>query len=318
MTRPVARTRWIALGLAAALLGPASARAGKVGWLDEVVQQVVREAEVGGRAAARSEGRVAGGAAKLFARESEQTLEGLARRSDDLARVARRVDEPAEAALRARFGRLVKADPEMARTFAALGPAEKRLVVEMGETAQKLARRYPGQAEPMIRRLGVEGLSAVRAFGDDVAEVIVKEGPETIGVLRKTGRGGWRFFNETVLPHKKKLIAAGVFALFLADPEKFVDTAGRATQYAVDQFARAGVTLAGAVGGGAMRGLESAVGGMLAPLGLDSGPARWLAMGLAGLVALMALMVLLGLPLRWVVRPIAWPLRLFARRPRAA
>ncbi len=97
----------------------------------------------------------------------------------------------------------------------------------MGETAQTLARRYPGEAEPMIRKLGVEGMTAVRVYGADVAQVIAREGPETIGVLRKTGRGGWGFFTDTVLPHKKKLAAAGVLALFLANPEQFVDTAGK-------------------------------------------------------------------------------------------
>src|SRR4029077_16390739 len=127
---------------------------------------------------------------------------------------------------------------------------EKRLVVEMGETAQQLARRYPREAETMVRRLGPDGLTAVRVFGDDVAEVLVKEGPESLGVLRKAGRGGWSFFTTQVLPHKKKLAAAGVLAAFLANPDKFVDYAGQATEYAVREFAKAGVQLAGAGGGG--------------------------------------------------------------------
>jgi hypothetical protein len=312
------RTLTVAVGLlAVALLAPSPARAGKVGWLDEVVQQVVREAEEGAQVAARVEGRsVARAGGKLFAGQAEESLEALARRSDELARLARAGDEPAEAALRIRFNRLVGSDPQMARTFANLAPAEKRLVVEMGEAAQMIARRYPGQAEPMIRKLGVEGLAAVRTYGDDVAEVIVKEGPASIDVLRKTGRGGWRFFNDKVLPHKKKLIAAGVFGLFLANPEQFVDSAGRATQYAVEQFARAGVSLGGAIGGGAIRGLDTAVGGLLAPLGLNAGPIRWLVMGVALLVAVLALMALIGLPIRWVLRPFTWPLRKLVDRPR--
>ena len=147
----------------------------------------------------------------------------------------------------------------------------------MGETAQRLARRYPGQAETMIRTLGTEGLTATRVFGDDVAEVIVKEGPESLGVLRKTGRGGWSFFTREVLPHKKKLAAAGVLAAFMANPEKFVDYAGKATEYAVREFAKAGVQLAGAVGGGAARGLEASIGALLASYGLDVAAAalRW-------------------------------------------
>ena len=167
---------------------PAPAHAGKLSWLDELVQQVVREAQATGRAAARSgdTGRVAG---RLFVHEADVGLEVLARRSEDLARLGRRLDRPSEALLHSRFSRLLRHNPEAARTFAILAPAEKRLVVEMGETAQRLARRYPDQAETMIRRLGTEGLSAVRIYGDDVAEVIVKEGPESLGVLRKNGPG---------------------------------------------------------------------------------------------------------------------------------
>jgi hypothetical protein len=290
----------------------------KLGWLDEVVRQAVREAEAGSKSAARAEGRSARTVGRLFAREADEGLEVVARRSEDLARAARRVDEPAEAVLKTRFGRLVRPDPEMARTFSALAPAEKRLVVEMGETAQRLARRYPGQAETMIRKLGTEGMSAVRVYGDDVAEVIVKEGPESVGILRKTGRSGWSFYTGTVLRHKKKLAAAGVLALFLANPEKFVDTAGRATQYAVEQFAKAGIQLAGAVGGGAAKGLESAIGQQLAAYGMNSAFARKVGMGLAALVAFLATMVLLGLPARWVFRPLWWPLRWLHRPAQVA
>ena len=300
--------------LLAALATPAPALAGKLSWMDEFVQEVVRGAKAEGKAAARSEGVAARGAGRLFVREADEGLEALAKRSDDLARATRRVDAPAEALLETRFARLARAQPEAARTFRSLAPAERRLVVEMGETARRLARRYPDDAETLIRRLGVEGMTAVRVYGDDVAEVVAKEGPESINVLRKTGRGGWKFFTEAVLPHKKKLAAAGVLALFLANPDRFVDTAGRVTEYAVDQFARAGIGLAGAVGGGATRGLESAIGRALAAHGLDSVLVRRVGMGLAVLVIFLATMVLLGLPIRWVLRPLSWPLRLIRVR----
>jgi len=302
----------IGLGLAA----PAPASAGKLAWLDEVVQEVVREAGAGGRAAAKG-ARVGGdgasaalrGTGRLFTHEADEGLEVLARRSDDLARAGRRAESAGEGLLQRWFARLLPHDPDSVRTFSALAPAEKRLVVEMGETAQRLARRYPGQAEGMIRSLGTEGLSAVRVFGDDVAEVLVKEGPGGLGVLRKTRRGGWAFFTREVLPHKKKLIAAGVLAAFLADPDRFVDSAGRATEYATREFARAGVRLAGAVAGGAARGLEASVGEALNRYGLNLPVARYLGMGLACLVVVLAAMVLLGLPVRWVLRPFSWPLR---------
>jgi hypothetical protein len=279
---------------------PTPAHAGKLSWLDDVVRDVVRETEAGSRAAVRgAEGVSARAAGRLFVREADESLEVLAKRSDALARLGRRFEEPSEALLEARFNRLLRPDPETSRTFRSLAPAEKRLVVEMGETAQRLARRYPGQAERMIRNLGTEGMSAVRVYGDDVAEVIAKEGPETIGILRKTGRSGWNFFTQQVLPHKKKLLAAGVLAAFLANPEKFVDYAGRATEYAVREFGRAGIQLAG----GAVRGLDGALTRTLADYGLTSETARYVGMSLAGFVAIVATMVLIGLPVRWIFRP---------------
>jgi len=296
-------------------LFPEFAQAGKLSWLDDVVQEVIIEAKAGGKRlvrggdGARTELR---GAGRLFlTHDADETLEHLVRRSDELARAGRRVEQPAEALLQARFSRLLKQDPQALRTFSALEPAEKRLVVELGETAQQLARRYPRDAETMVRRLGPEGLTAVRVFGDDVAEVLVKEGPESLGVLRKAGRGGWSFFTREVLPHKKKLAAAGVLAAFLANPEKFVDYAGRATEFAVQEFAKAGIGLASAVTGGAARGLETTIGRTLAAYGLDFPLLRTIGMALAGLVAILSLLVLVGLPVRWMFRPFGFIFRPF-------
>ncbi|WP_254053579.1 hypothetical protein [Singulisphaera sp. GP187] len=308
---------FVVISFVAALAPLQSAQAGKLSWLDEVVQEVVLEAKAGGRVASGAEATATRSVGRLFVHEADEGLEVVARRSDDLARAGRRVDQPSEALLRTKFARLLPRDPEAARTFSALAPAEKRLVVEMGETAQRLARRYPDQAETMIRRLGTEGLSAVRVYGDDVAEVLAKEGPESLGVLRKTGRGGWTFFTDTVLPHKKKLLAAGVLGAFLADPDQFVDSAGRATEFAVREFAKAGVQLASALGGGAARGLESSIGQALATYGLNAPLLRQLGMAAAGLVVILAVMVILGLPIRWLFRPLTWPIRFVLNRKRS-
>lgn len=306
------------LGLLTVLALPLPARAGKLSWLDDVIQEVVLEAKAGGKATVREgHGAATRAAGRLFVHEADEGLEIAARRYDDLARVGRRVDQPSEALLRAKFSRLLPHDPDAARTFSALAPAEKRLVVEMGETAQRLARRYPGEAETMIRKLGTEGLSAVRVFGDDVAEVLVKEGPESLGVLRKTGRGGWKFFTEQVLPHKKKLVAAGVLAAFLANPDKFVDYAGQATEYAVREFSKAGIQLAGSLAGSASKGLETSIAQALASHGLNFVAFRYIGMGIAGLAVVLALMVILGMPIRWFFRPLTWPIRLVLNRRRA-
>jgi hypothetical protein len=303
----------LALLMVSGLAGPA--RAGKMSWLDDVVQEVIVEAKAGGKGLARE---IGGDGAKaevrragrlFLAHDADEGLEHLVRQSEELARAGRRVERPAEALLQSRFSRLMRQDPQTLRTFAALAPAEKRLVVELGETAQILARRYPAEAETMVRRLGPEGLTAVRVYGDDVAEVLAKEGTESIGVLRKTGRAGWSFFTDTVLPHKKKLAAAGVLAAFLADPEKFVDYAGKATEFAVREFAKAGIQLAAAVTGGAARGLENTVGEALSRYGLNLPLLRYLGMGLAGLVVVLSFLVVVGLPVRWMFRPVLWPFR---------
>jgi hypothetical protein len=303
----------LALMVLAGLAGPA--QAGKLSWLDDVVQEVIVEAKAGGKGLARE---VGGDGAKAEVRragrlflthDANEGLERLVRQSDELARAGRRVERPAEALLESRFSRLMRQDPQALRTFSALPAAEKRLVVELGETAQLLARRYPAEAETMVRRLGPEGLSAVRVYGDDVAEVLAREGTESIGVLRRTGRAGWSFFTNNVLPHKKKLLAAGVLAAFLANPEKFVDYAGQATTFAVQEFAKAGIQLAGAVSGGAVRGLENSIGQTLSSYGLNSPLLRYLGMGLAGLAALLSLLVMIGLPIRWLFWPVLWPFR---------
>lgn len=293
---------------------PQSVQAGKLSWVDDVVRRVIAESRAGTKTLARGGDGAAAelrGVGRLFAgHDAEEGLEQFVKRSDELARAGRRIERPSETLLQGRFSRLMGSDPQAIRGFSALEPAEKRLVVELGETAQRLARRYPQEAETMVRKLGPDGLTAVRVFGDDVAEVVVKEGPESLNVLRKTGKGGWTFFTQSVLPHKKKLAAAGVLAAFLADPDQFVDYAGQATEFAVREFARAGITLASAVGGGVARGLESSLGEALAARGLDTPLFRYVGMALAGLIAVGALLVVAGLPIRIMLWPFRLPLRL--------
>ena len=130
----------------------------------------------------------------------------------------------------------------------------------------------------------------------------------------RTGRGGWAFFTHEVLPHKKKLAAAGVLAIFLTYPDKFVDYAGQATEYAVREFAKAGIQLATATGGGAARGLEASIVQALANHGMNFAVLRFAGMGLASLVVVLASMVILGLPIGWLFRPLTWPIRLLRTR----
>ena len=102
----------LAATLAATLAVPSSAMAGKLSWLDDIVRQVVRDTRAEGRAGARTLERSSG---RLLVREADESLETLARRSDDLARIARRGEAPTEALLESRFDRLVRHEPEAAQ-----------------------------------------------------------------------------------------------------------------------------------------------------------------------------------------------------------
>ena len=166
-TRAVARAMRpagaVVMGLLILLGTPDFVQAGKLSWLDDVVQEVIVEAKAGGKGlvrevggdGARAEIRRAG---RLFlTHDADEGLEHLVRQSDELARAGRRIEQPAEALLQARFSRLLRQDPQTLRTFAALEPAEKRLVVELGETAQ-----HPGAA---ISRRGRDHGPPARARG---------------------------------------------------------------------------------------------------------------------------------------------------------
>lgn len=306
---PLSRS-WLAapLALALAILPAAPAWAGKMSALEGLVRAAVEDS----RGELRAVARTAEQEARLL-RGSEELFETAARRHEMLVRAAGRVAELDEQALAKRLAQLsARADSETARTLASMSVAERHFVVEAAETAGDLCRKYPGQATEMIRKLGPEGLSYARVYGDDVAEVVLKEGPESLGVLRKGGRGAWTFFKETVLPNKKKLVAAGVLAAFLANPDEFVDMAGRATDYAVREFARAGVELASEMPGALVAGLDTGASNVLGRLGMNYAPVRWATVALLLLIATGAAMRLVG----WPLRTLAWPVTFAVRRLR--
>jgi hypothetical protein len=283
------------------------AYAGKLSVLEGLVRTAVEEGRVEARGAAKlaEDARLLGGSDELF--------EMAARRHESLLRASGRVAELDEAVVAQRVAKLTTAgDSEAVRALRGMSVAERHFVVEAAETAGSLARRYPDDAVEMIRRLGPEGLAYTRVYGDDVAEIVLKEGPESLGVLRKGGRGAWTFFKDSVLPHKKKLVAAGVFAAFLAKPDEFVDMAGRATDYAIREFARAGVELAAGVPGALGDGVEVGVGNVLDRWGLNYAPLRWALVALALLIAAGAAMTLIG----WPLRAVAWPITAAMRRLR--
>ena len=280
---------------------------------DKMMELIVTEARASGREAPDAAGSVA-------LRATNQSFEAMLRSYDELtaraaARGGRTLNTPSELVLEQRFRALSKGDAQLAEVFARLAPAEKKMLVELGETAGDLVRATPGNPAALVEALGPQGLAAVRAYGPDVAEVIVREGPESLNVLRKTGRPGWEFYTGTILAHRKKLAAAGVLSLYLANPEKFVDSVGRLTEYGARTLAEAGVAVAGAVATGAMAGLEGAI---QERLGLTDWVVRIIGLLAAVTATIMALLVLIGLPLRTALTPFLWPIQWLRRRGRPA
>ena len=96
-----------------------------------------------------------------------------------------------------------------------------------------------------------------------------------------------------------------MLAVFLANPEKFVDYAGQATEFAVREFARAGIQLASAAGLGACAGWRSSISQTLAAYGLDSTRPPLDRYGPRRTRCLLRALILLGLPVRWMLRPFA-------------
>lgn len=174
------------------------------------------------------------------------------RHSDDLPTL--KVPHLDETESLRRFDRLQGADEGLRSKFLALPARERGLVVELGEAMQKVLRQEDGIE--LLRRLDADGLAQVRTYGDFVGEGVRLTGPEYKGVVRKTGAGAGVFFERYLQPHYKQLLAAGLVAAYLLEPEKFHDAAGRLTEYAARQFTELGIEVAAAVPRGFWAGVR--------------------------------------------------------------
>ncbi|MCS6850416.1 MAG: hypothetical protein NZ700_04520 [Gemmataceae bacterium] len=241
--------------------------------------------------AARSVGRQLGkGTASIVFTESDEALKILARRTASF---------PSDDVFMTRFSRLSGVDDTLRAEFRALKPAEKRLVVELGEGVQLALRRYPDDGLALIQKLDAGGLAQARTYGDfvvdgahwlqtdDVAKALgaVKLGPEEAtalsrtlalkslpntlqpehliplwkSVIRKMGKGAGVFWKTYIAPHKAKWLVAGLLATYLIMPEKFHDAIGNLTEYALRQLAELGIAASSGAVQGTVGGLVDAI-----------------------------------------------------------
>jgi hypothetical protein len=137
----------------------APAQEGKL--LQEVVEQV-----------ARAEGR--GVARQMAAREAMNLERTIAlQESEEAARIlAQRLPSAVdEAGLLGRFGRLPGTNQALEAEFRLLPLAERRAVVELGESAQQIFRLYPpDEALALVQHLDAAGLAQARTYGDFVVD----------------------------------------------------------------------------------------------------------------------------------------------------
>ena len=296
---------FVVISLVTALAPLQSAQAGKLSWLDEIVQEVVLEAKAGGRVAAGAEATAtrSGGAAVRPRGRRGAGDRGPAVRRPGPGRPAGRpalrgpaphAVRPAPAARPRGRAHLLRTRPGREAAGRRDGrdrPAARPPLPRPGRDDDPPPRHRGPLRRPRLRRRRGRGPRQGRAREPGRPP---QDRPGRLDVLHR----------RRSCPTRRSWLAAGVLAAFLANPDKFVDYAGQATEFAVREFAKAGVQLAGAVGGGAARGFEASIGQALATYGLDVAVLRQL--GMAAWPAWSSSwpsMVILGLPIALAVPP---------------
>ncbi len=321
-------SRWIATAALAALLltAPGMARAGKLSWLDDVVKEVVREAEAGGKAVARgSDEAIQAGKAggRLFVREAaDEGLDVVARRAEGLARAGTKaVEEPSEALLKSRFSRLVSGSDEMARTFAGAGAGREAAGRRDGRDGPsagpplprpgraddpRAGHRRPGRRPRLRRRRGRDARQGGRRSAWACS-------------ARRAGAAGGSSTTRSCRTRASSPPRACWASTWPIRTSSLTRPGGRRSTRSSSSPGRASRSPApSATQPSAAWAARSA---RCSPRGASR--SRWrsvVGIGLATLVIGASLLVLLGAPIRWMFRPFGWAMRLFGigKRPASA
>ena len=162
------------------------------------------------------------------------------------------------------------ADENLARAVENADPALRRTTLEALAGARAIERAIP--ANPMrraeiVERGGVDLLRAAAQPVDGLGDaLILLDGSIRAGRLPDTAfaRFGqaldaqgdafaivWR---EHIAPNWEVVVAGGLVVAFLAEPERFIDTAGRLTSHAVAAFSELGIEVGASIAEGVLRG----------------------------------------------------------------
>ena len=302
------------------LAQPGVVQAGKLSWLDDLVQDVIVEAKAGGK------GLVRGGdgarteiprAGRLFlTHDADEGLEHLVRR-------VRR------AGPRRPSGRAAGRGPAPGPVFSTAQARPADLAAPSRRSSRPrsgwssswarppsiLARRYPARSRdhgPPARPRRLDrrpGLRRRRGRGPGQGRA---REPRASCARRAAAVG--RSSPSRSCPTRRSWPPRACWPPSWPTPRSSSTTPARPPSSPSSEFAKAGIQLASAVAGGAARGLEARSASTLAAYGLDFPVLRYLGMGLAGLVVVLSLMVIVGLPIRWMFRPFGWGLPAIDRR----
>jgi len=135
-------------------------------------------------------------------------------------------------------------------------PWQRRLIVEVSESATDILRRNGDDGATILRNMDKEGLVFHRMLPESrhTIEAMFKDSADAKTLLRKTGNHGAEFYEKYVRPHKKKWVAAGLFTAFFANPEYWINETGQLTEHAITKLAELGVSVAEGAARGTARG----------------------------------------------------------------
>ena len=306
------RLTGVGVGLLALLCMPGSARAGKLSWLDEVVQEVVREARAGGgrpSAGATPRDRRRGRPAGCSSTRPTRGWRSLAKRSDDLARAGRRVEQPVRgaapepvrppAAPRPR-GRPHLLGPRAGREAAGRRdgrdrPAARPALPRPGRDDDPPARHRGALGRPRLRRRRGRGARQGRA-GEPGRPP--QDRPGRLGVLHR----------RRSCPTRRSWPPRACWPRSWPTPTSSSTTPARPPSTPSASSPGPASSSPAPSAAGRRAGSKPRSAQALAAHGLDFAVFRYLGMGLAGLVVVLATMVILGMPVGWMFRPLTWPL----------
>ena len=211
---------------------------------------------------------VLGHAVPRLSASFDEVLESLVRASQKAEhaphneRIFRRVGEvpemhlpkASEEEVLQRFNRLEGVDEAIRKDFQSLPMPHRVAVVELGEASQRLLRQRENGIE-LLRKLDTDGLAQLRTYGNFVGDGVEMMGPDYKTVVRKTGGGAGRFYQDWIAPHKGKWLAAGLISAYLAAPEKFHDALGKLTEYGAKRLTEAGIDAGAGISRGFWKGI---------------------------------------------------------------